>query len=438
MHFPLLPLLSEEDKAETSEGGLDPLGLVQVSEALGVRLVPGVRERMSHPRYLTTIAVATEVCSRFPEDTVAKDGVSPPWMVFEWIVVESFARTLVGKDPFRLPGSEKAATALRERVPLSASRYLKTPTVFGFHGVYRGLAHNLDVENAGRLGETGYALLTTWSKEQKQDGFTGTAGGEGANVCKHLYWAVEESLQAGAVTRRDGWKYWPFFRERLAPHQAGPLEAAILSDALFAGTAGFRGAVLRFLVSSQGRKIFEKTESELSFHAALRQTATPELCALLDAIASYEMFSRVCQDAFDDVLVEMTRRGAVKVTPRELGRIETVKTACKRVPEMFNELLERLEPFRETAQFADVFASLAERTDAASWADRLLTHHVVTQRKKPPFGKSPWFERFDDGGVILRPLYRREQPGRHDGSYLHAYRTGSLYSFARDLHLISR
>ena len=438
MHFPLLPLLSDEDKVETSEGGLDPLGLVQVAEALAVRLVPGVRERMTHPRYLTTMAVAMEVCRKFPEETVARDGISPPWLVFEWIAVEGFVRTLDGRDPFKLPGSDKAATALRERVPLSATRYLKTPNVFGFHGVYRGLARDLDVDNAGRLGETGYELLTTWAKEQKLDGFTGTAGGHGADLCNLLYWAVRESLEAGAVARRDNWPHWRFFREHLAPHQAGPREAKVLQDALFAGTAGFRGTVLRFLVSEQGRNVFEDTQSERSFHAALRRSADPELGTLLDAIASYETFSRTCQDAFDDVLVEMTRRGGSKITPRELGQVETVKTASKRVPEMFGELLERLEPFsRESARFADSFAPLAERTDAASWADRLLGHHVAIQRKKPPVGKSPWFERFDDGGAIIRPLYRRDQPGRRDDSYLHAYRTGSLYTFARDLHLLS-
>ena len=157
---------------------------------------------------------------------------------------------------------------------------------------------------------------------------------------------------------------------------------------------------------------------------------------LLDAIASYEMFSRTCQDAFDDVLVEMTRRGGSKTTPRELGLIESVKKASERVPEMFNELLERLEPFRETARFANTFGPLAERTSASDWIERLLEHHIVIQRKKPPAGKSPWFERFDDGGAIIRPLYRREQPGRGDDSYLHAYRTGSLYTFARDLRMI--
>jgi len=96
MRFPLFPLLSDEDKAETSEGGLDPLGLVQVAEALAVRLVRGVRERMSHPRYLTAMAVAMEVCRRFPEESVARDGISPPWLVFEWIAVEGFVRTADG------------------------------------------------------------------------------------------------------------------------------------------------------------------------------------------------------------------------------------------------------------------------------------------------------------------------------------------------------
>jgi hypothetical protein len=176
----------------------------------------------------------------------------------------------------KLPGSDKAATALRERVPLSAARYLKTPNVFGFHGVYRGLARDLDIDNAGRLGEIGYDLLTTWAKEQKLDGFTGTAGGDGAYICEQLYWAVRESLQAGAVARRDGWQYWRFFREHLAPHQAGPREAKVLQDALVADTAGFRGTVLRFLVSDRGRKCLRKRNQSVRFtpHCAILRSGT--------------------------------------------------------------------------------------------------------------------------------------------------------------------
>jgi len=43
--YALAPLLSEKDEAESSEGGIDPLGTEPLADALAVRLAPGVRER---------------------------------------------------------------------------------------------------------------------------------------------------------------------------------------------------------------------------------------------------------------------------------------------------------------------------------------------------------------------------------------------------------
>src|SRR5512135_2662031 len=86
------PLLSEYDPVDTSEGSLDPLGLAAIAEQLASQLVPGVRERQARPRYLTAMAVSSVVCSKFDEDQVAKDGVSPPWQVFEWYMVEGLSR----------------------------------------------------------------------------------------------------------------------------------------------------------------------------------------------------------------------------------------------------------------------------------------------------------------------------------------------------------
>lgn len=51
---------------------------------------------MSHPRYLTAMAVGMEVCRDFPEDKVAADGITPPWLVFEWLMVEGLVRTAQG------------------------------------------------------------------------------------------------------------------------------------------------------------------------------------------------------------------------------------------------------------------------------------------------------------------------------------------------------
>ena len=49
----MAPVLSERDVAPGTEGGIDPLGLAAIADRLGTKLVPGVRERQQHPRFLT-------------------------------------------------------------------------------------------------------------------------------------------------------------------------------------------------------------------------------------------------------------------------------------------------------------------------------------------------------------------------------------------------
>jgi len=74
----LTPLLSLRDDEILGEGSLDPLGLYATADRLAVQLVPGVRERQQHPRFLTALAVSLHVTSSFPDDIVASDGVSEP------------------------------------------------------------------------------------------------------------------------------------------------------------------------------------------------------------------------------------------------------------------------------------------------------------------------------------------------------------------------
>ena len=49
----LAPLLTEKDEIESGEGGIDPLGTEPFADRLAIKLVPGVRERQRHPRFLT-------------------------------------------------------------------------------------------------------------------------------------------------------------------------------------------------------------------------------------------------------------------------------------------------------------------------------------------------------------------------------------------------
>lgn len=160
----LVPLLTEYDKPARSEGSLDPLGLSLIADRLGTKLVPGVRERMRHPRFLTAMAAGAIMCAEFDDDRVAQDGVTLPYQVYEWYVVQALVKYFGNNtDEIKgLPGREKATDAMRKGFPLCAQNYLKAPSVFGFHGVYRTLAEDLDILRQGRLGEAGNRLVRIW------------------------------------------------------------------------------------------------------------------------------------------------------------------------------------------------------------------------------------------------------------------------------------
>jgi hypothetical protein len=440
----LKPLLSEFDPANASEGSLDPVGLFSIADSLGVELAPGVRERQTHPRFLTALAVSTAVCSEFDDERIATDEVSEPWQVFEWYMVEGLVRTCEAVEIRGLPGREKASRALRDGVPLSAKRYLKNARAVGFHGVYRVLAEVLNIVSDGQIGERGYQLLAVWAKEQRLNGFYPWPGMDpGRAVRQRLMEAVADGLAKGATARSGGWDGWQFFRDHLIHSQCGRGEAEVIGSALRSSEAPLRQEVMEFLVSPPGIEALEQARdpkwggawNERPFHEALLPGASEPLQVQLRAIMAYETFSRLLQDAFDDCLVAMTRKGT-RTSPAELAKEATVVEASERLADVFVEVSGLLEPLGKASQFHETFVALAARLDAVSWVEKLLEHHRTVQQRKPPEGKSPWFERFDDGSVCIRPLYRREQASRRDGSYVHAYRTGPLWSFARDLGMV--
>ncbi len=452
----MVPRMSERDDAAGTEGAIDPLGLAAIADRLGTKLVPGVRERQLHPRFLTVMAVSLAVCEEFEADTVASDGVSEPWQVFEWYFVEGLVRTsrsaasseLEARRASRqaaeespgtrgVPGSLKARQALDEGVPLSARRYLKTPTIFGFHGVYRLLSRTLGIElqDSGRLGNAGWELLDVWAKERGLGGFRGETDGVGRAMRRRLVEAVKDGTELSATARPKDWAGWKFFREHLELTGAGPAEAGFLMHKLQDDSEGHRREIIEFLVSKSGRSAWDNSYSERMFHSALRKHASSELSRLLDAIDSYEAFARRCQDAFDDCLVEMTRSSG-KTYRSQLGVLPSVLRASREVPDIFSELIERLEPFGESVRFSQSCGSLGTHCSTTEWAHALIQHHIDTQRRKPPEGKQPWIIRLDDNSWQIRTRYRRNEIMEHDDRYLHGYRTNSLLSFARDLKVL--
>ena len=433
-----LPVMTEYDPANSAEGALDPLGLYSIADALATQLVPGVRERQSHPRYLTAMALGAILTRDF--DRLAADGESEPWMVYEWHAVEGLVRTQ-GQNPALagLPGIQKTKKAINDGVHLSAARYLKTATVFGFHGVYRVLAENLDIVRDEILGEAGYQLAMIWEKEQGLEGFVSSKQGNGSYYRESLVNAINDGLNKGGVDRSNSWEGFKFFSQYLFPNQIPPKEAEFIAQRLIQNPESFRSQLIRFMSSKPGKAAWsdQENKSEKNFHKALRGQADANLISLLDAIESYELFSRLLQDAFEDCLHAMTRRHC-QISPRELAEEKGCQKAFKRIPELFSEVADRISLFGQAPRFIEPFGSLAEKTSVESWVNILLDHHIKVQRQKPPNGKNPWFESYDDGSVAVRTGYRREQGGLYNDEYVHTYRCFPLWSFLFDLNILEK
>jgi hypothetical protein len=225
-----LPFLTLPDPKVSGEGQLDPLGLSTFADHLADWILPGFTARMSRPRFLTAIAVAAAVCDGL-EDELAADGVTPAALVFEWLLVEGFVRAANREDVKGTPGIDKSTTARDAGLRMCASAYLKTPTVFGFHGVYRRLATHLRIVSSDVcLGDNGYALVRVWEKEQGLGGFMDSAlSTNGSSSMRPvLRAAVQDGLRLGYSPRAGGWQGWQFFARHLAPVKIGRHEGECL------------------------------------------------------------------------------------------------------------------------------------------------------------------------------------------------------------------
>ncbi len=169
----VFPFFTTFDPVGTSEGTLDPMGLYQTADQLAVRLVPAVRERMQRIRFLTAIAVGTRVIEELKGDPARLD--SSPFLVWEWFVVEAFVRSAAAVPLAQgVAGVQVVRRALDNYKHVDAATYLKTPRVFGFHGIYKRLAVHLGITDVHLdLREQGSALVEAWMDDYPDGGRAG-------------------------------------------------------------------------------------------------------------------------------------------------------------------------------------------------------------------------------------------------------------------------
>jgi hypothetical protein len=431
----MLPILSAYDPAANkSEGSIDPLGLVPIADRLSVSLVPGVRERMKHPRFLSLIAAGAALCLDYDEDKIASDGISPPIQVFEWYVVQALVKNLKGNGLKGLPGSDKGSDALKKNLPLNASRYLRIPSVFGFYGVYKTLARDLGLINGDRLAETGDKLIRIWEKEQGLTGFYSTNSGEGLSFKMRLKDAINDGLAKAQVDRNWNWSVFDSISEKMNPGKIGRKEAQTIFELLSNDKEEKRKQIIDCLIRYGSENQIDRAISEYHFHRYLQKRVTPQLAIIIKAIQAYEQFSRTLTNAFESILYKLSvlnNKGKIA----DLQSLSELIYAATNTTDQYIKCIEALAAVKENENFQTVFGRFGNKLTVAEFIESLIDHHLFIQKRKPPTGKLPWVEPYQKDMVILRPSYSRKHSlvKKDPNEYVYYYRSNSLYSFMIDL-----
>ena len=431
-----LPILTLPDDKFSGEGALDPLGVATISDRLAEMILPGLRARMSRPRFLTVMAVCAAVCDRI-EDQVAKDGTTPAYVVFEWLVVEGFARGATRDDTRYTPGMLKAQGAKESGEPMRASSYLRIPTIFGFHGVYKPLARHAGiVDDDMRLADNGYSLLKEWQAEQNLPGLlpTATGTGPGTTLRNFLRSAVEDALVKGCTDRSSQWRGWSEIAERLAPGRIGTGEAAFIHRLMLDVKGGTRGEVYE-LVESAGLAD-DMPEAEVITNVLLPK-ASPELKRRLQAIADFEAACTLLESGLAWIQYTSSQAGPRAITATDFASFEAVQRLAAALPEKLRTAENSIADLDDALSTQQQMAELARAFDHARNPENLfeailIRHHEVQQNKAPD-GKRPWFERAADGSTFVRVPYRMPSPPEPSAEWGRPYRVNTVRRFLDDL-----
>jgi hypothetical protein len=427
------PACSAFDPLAQSDVSIDPLGLALVYERLADRMLPGMTVRMRRPRFLTALAIGAFICGEYGPDTVSSDGVTPPYLVFEWWIVEAFVRaSTVLENNRQIPGFRKVDTARLAGRPVDAPAYLKTASVFGFTGIFRRLARRAQVLTENNLlDEAGHRLVKLWADEQGLDGFYRGETGPGATLRADLTKAVADGIRDGRTGPRPG-RFAQTIATHLDPSKPGRRERALLRE-LIDDRAGNpvevryvtealakRGAPLEFL-------------DEAGVLRSLRLHAPDHLRTTLNAIDVYEEFCRPLTDAFDWLRYLASENPQYGVSAGEFLKQAPVAELTHRLSLAIdgaseNEILTELWPER-----TEVFARLREVHRPAELLDAVIDHHREVQRRKPPDGKRAWIEETSRQRLLVRAAYRLESAPPNNLPYVHEYRLPTLSRFLADL-----
>lgn len=443
-----IPTMSAYDPPTDGEGRLDPLGLAAIADRIADSYARAVRARMRRVRFLSVISLGSLVVE-------ALEGVEPKYpgdsaeLAFERFVVEALARSPIQYAAIDtgIPGITKAHQAVLAHQRLDAHGYLKSPRVFGFHGVYRPLATGLGLVDArGGLLPAGRTLVQALEDDLHLPGLldrSPNTPGDG-----FLSWLITETasaLRKGQNTFAVGnLAYLPTLIALASPSQVRVRERVALRSALGRPTPGLRHAddeAFTETLDRLGATGWENGTTEPQIVAHLAQHGTPALVARMRALESYEAFAADLTWAFDTFRFVSAKSQHGIAGHAAIAQTDGITIPAAGLASRYSAVVSRLEDAARhgadtvlTTQFADAFAAFAQPLTPEQLIESILARHVTVQGNKPPAGKRSWFEEVGKQ-VAVRPLFTvHEEPERPNGRYLHPYRFIALAGFLGDLH----
>lgn len=420
-----LPRLSAYDPGATGEGGLDPLGLGAVADRIADILAPGVRARMSQPRFVTLSAVGA-IANQALHGVTADDGGTTVDIAFEWLVVEAIVRHPGAGRTEGLPGNQKAARAKQANERLSRRTYLNGPRVFGFTGVYRPFSRDASVLTLDdRPAANAEALVDAWERDFGLDGFvSGVAGTPGGRLRADLAEASRRTLESAECAAPPTGRLLQELAEYLAPREARSHERRALRTLVTSGEHDLRNELTARLAAA-------RPASDVSQRDLARQLLTGASVATrraLQAAINYEEAATAIDNAFRRFLHYTAHQHGCVIEPTTALQTPGLSEAAPRIGDLSDRALAsvaELDDADMTNETERTFRLFRGRMSPSEFFHALVERHEEVQAAKH---KLAWIDRID-GSWTVRTPYRSQSGNLDDERWAHPMRLTTLARF---------
>lgn len=374
-----LPRLSAYDPGAVGEGGLDPLGLAAVADRIADKLVPGVRARMTHPRFLTVSALGA-IAYQALHNLTTDEGKTTVDIVFEWMVVEAIVRNPGNGRPEGLPGNQKASKAKAAGVRLSRRTYLSGPRVFGFTGVYRPLSRDAAVLSVDDLPErNALRLVKAWERDFKFEGYVdGVPGSAGGRLRKDIADACLRSLEKAECACPPNGQLLRDLSDCLAPQEAKSNERRVMRELLLVSNHEIRNELAAKLVETPSAALATQRDVVQSL---LTRVGAPTRRAL-QAAFDYEEAATALDNTFRRFLAHTVQRHGAVITQAQALATPGLADLAPKIGGLVRKAVDSVAALGDDTLAHDAehgFGPFQDKLFAQTFFDALIARHEQVQ-----------------------------------------------------------